>query len=136
MIRRPPRSTRTDTLFPYTTLFRSDRAADRRTTPLGASGGRHGRRTVCPSFLRRPSLRRPRRRLRLQHRQVGTRDIGPLHRLMLGEVASTLGVLMEMVRRQNRRKKRNLASRFHRNPPVVSGGAYDYGRVDETVYHP
>src|SRR3546814_1454298 len=27
MIRRPPRSTRTDTLFPYTTLFRS--AADR-----------------------------------------------------------------------------------------------------------
>src|SRR3546814_19074487 len=27
MIRRPPRSTRTDTLFPYTTLFRSTRAA-------------------------------------------------------------------------------------------------------------
>src|SRR3546814_1184714 len=26
MIRRPPRSTRNDTLFPYTTLFRSDRA--------------------------------------------------------------------------------------------------------------
>src|SRR3546814_10990918 len=27
MIRRPPRSTRTDTLFPYTTLFRSFAAA-------------------------------------------------------------------------------------------------------------
>src|SRR3546814_1392996 len=27
MIRRPPRSTRTDTLFPYTTLFRSSSAA-------------------------------------------------------------------------------------------------------------
>src|SRR3546814_4741721 len=27
MIRRPPRSTRTDTLFPYTTLFRSNRRA-------------------------------------------------------------------------------------------------------------
>src|SRR3546814_3207637 len=27
MIRRPPRSTRTDTLFPYTTLFRSCRAS-------------------------------------------------------------------------------------------------------------
>src|SRR3546814_16203963 len=27
MIRRPPRSTRTDTLFPYTTLFRSQRVA-------------------------------------------------------------------------------------------------------------
>src|SRR3546814_5024315 len=34
MIRRPPRSTRTDTLFPYTTLFRS--AFHRRD---GASGG-------------------------------------------------------------------------------------------------
>src|SRR3546814_6358702 len=29
MIRRPPRSTRTDTLFPYTTLFRSAKVADR-----------------------------------------------------------------------------------------------------------
>src|SRR3546814_19967928 len=28
MIRRPPRSTRTDTLFPYTTLFRSDAGRD------------------------------------------------------------------------------------------------------------
>src|SRR3546814_2653363 len=28
MIRRPPRSTRTDTLFPYTTLFRSVTPAD------------------------------------------------------------------------------------------------------------
>src|SRR6056297_3816953 len=33
MIRRPPRSTRTDTLFPYTTLFRSgdpEKPSDRR----------------------------------------------------------------------------------------------------------
>src|SRR3546814_5447291 len=47
MIRRPPRSTRTDTLFPYTTLFRSgcggnwrrtrDRARDR---PSGCARGR------------------------------------------------------------------------------------------------
>src|SRR3546814_18953263 len=35
MIRRPPRSTRTDTLFPYTTLFRSarDRGDARRGVP-------------------------------------------------------------------------------------------------------
>src|SRR3546814_15153758 len=32
MIRRPPRSTRTDTLFPYTTLFRSPQAAGSRIT--------------------------------------------------------------------------------------------------------
>src|SRR3546814_7213510 len=30
MLRRPPRSTRTDTLFPYTTLFRSQRQYDGR----------------------------------------------------------------------------------------------------------
>src|SRR3546814_14819268 len=35
MIRRPPRSTRTDTLFPYTTLFRSSRTLRR--------AGFHGR---------------------------------------------------------------------------------------------
>src|SRR3546814_6436996 len=33
MIRRPPRSTRTDTLFPYTTLFRSGREAPVREHP-------------------------------------------------------------------------------------------------------
>src|SRR3546814_16711910 len=33
MIRRPPRSTRTDTLFPYTTLFRSRFALDQRPGP-------------------------------------------------------------------------------------------------------
>src|SRR3546814_16840881 len=32
MIRRPPRSTRTDTLFPYTTLFRSKRRVDAEAT--------------------------------------------------------------------------------------------------------
>src|SRR3546814_20017774 len=34
MIRRPPRSTRTDTLFPYTTLFRSTPAALVHLSPL------------------------------------------------------------------------------------------------------
>src|SRR3546814_14356959 len=40
MIRRPPRSTRTDTLFPYTTLFRSayDRVALLRAVQAWASG--------------------------------------------------------------------------------------------------
>src|SRR3546814_6456967 len=36
MIRRPPRSTRTDTLFPYTTLFRSASARRRRTVEQAA----------------------------------------------------------------------------------------------------
>src|SRR3546814_6671432 len=46
MIRRPPRSTRTDTLFPYTTLFRSylhregrlDQRAHRTDAPVGDQG--------------------------------------------------------------------------------------------------
>src|SRR3546814_1795474 len=37
MIRRPPRSTRTDTLFPYTTLFRSAFLSDSANSYFGAS---------------------------------------------------------------------------------------------------
>src|SRR3546814_3377934 len=52
MIRRPPRSTRTDTLFPYTTLFRSGDRAEQRdgrksrpaSAPAGAFPGRLRRR--------------------------------------------------------------------------------------------
>src|SRR3546814_7907820 len=53
MIRRPPRSTRTDTLFPYTTLFRSDvdharvrihlHLADRRPGRVGRDPAGEGR---------------------------------------------------------------------------------------------
>src|SRR3546814_4816393 len=39
MIRRPPRSTRTDTLFPYTTLFRSHQPAVARAPPAGRDAG-------------------------------------------------------------------------------------------------
>src|SRR3546814_15594425 len=38
MIRRPPRSTRTDTLFPYTTLFRSVDLAERDHHPAAIAG--------------------------------------------------------------------------------------------------
>src|SRR3546814_1001915 len=41
MIRRPPRSTRTDTLFPYTTLFRSA-VLPNCASALGHFGGRQG----------------------------------------------------------------------------------------------
>src|SRR3546814_5345574 len=47
MIRRPPRATRTDTLFPYTTLFRSE-AGNRNAQAQRnvAEGGRHRERLV------------------------------------------------------------------------------------------
>src|SRR3546814_15784614 len=45
MIRRPPRSTRTDTLFPYTTLFRSTcwRARERTARPRRVNRDSTGR---------------------------------------------------------------------------------------------
>src|SRR3546814_11196199 len=85
MIRRPPRSTRTDTLFPYTTLFRSERVhhlGERpssrkprpfRKTPSQSSSNRRRERSIagwCPlrcsrrccasalSFAERPKLDR------------------------------------------------------------------------------
>src|SRR3546814_4016334 len=60
MIRRPPRSTRTDTLFPYTTLFRSP------TPPCHAAlrlrGCRAGSSHRCRSGSRGPAGRRASRR--------------------------------------------------------------------------
>src|SRR3546814_3262472 len=49
MIRRPPRSTRTDTLFPYTTLFRSARIARPRRDDRQAADGEGGGNTALCS---------------------------------------------------------------------------------------
>src|SRR3546814_2942085 len=55
MIRRPPRSTRTDTLFPYTTLFRSQ-GFERRLVEIGRAFEHHRKAAehllVLPIFLR------------------------------------------------------------------------------------
>src|SRR3546814_8311151 len=80
MIRRPPRATRTATLFPYTTLFRSDRdggrdprgseragpglAERRHTGGAGLAGARRAKRQGEPRGipgreLHRPGDRRP-----------------------------------------------------------------------------
>src|SRR3546814_2414574 len=56
MIRRPPRSTRTDTLFPYTTLFRSGRCDlglfQRRARGCRRSGGAVGPARDYPTLRR------------------------------------------------------------------------------------
>src|SRR3546814_9374586 len=62
MIRRPPRSTRTDTLFPYTTLFRSLRRPQQRTGVVGDVRGRLGQRAV-----------------EVQARLTGQQPVGRLH---------------------------------------------------------
>src|SRR3546814_8334576 len=64
MIRRPPRSTRTDTLFPYTTLFRSAHHAHlgRRDALPGDGESRHRREGRSAGRTRR----RPRNRAAAQ----------------------------------------------------------------------
>src|SRR3546814_19864763 len=63
MIRRPPRSTRTDTLFPYTSLFRSQAVDARRGVSHRLwSGPIYGRvlpRTRCPARRFRRANRPP-----------------------------------------------------------------------------
>src|SRR3546814_4452578 len=61
MIRRPPRSTRTDTLFPYTTLFRSRRFPYQ---PLGQHVDRAKEPTLVAAFFDQPQRRGGRRRIR------------------------------------------------------------------------
>src|SRR3546814_5576488 len=65
MIRRPPRSTRTDTLFPYTTLFRSRDSCRRADLPaladarIAALAGGAGRRGEWGRQVRARALARP-----------------------------------------------------------------------------
>src|SRR3546814_2078195 len=60
MIRRPPRSTRTDTLFPYTTLFRSRRRGN---NGSGRGCRRAARRQAFRAASHASADRRPLRRL-------------------------------------------------------------------------
>src|SRR3546814_1005258 len=92
MIRRPPRSTRTDTLFPYTTLFRSHDCLERE---IAAAGGRNrtdadellrGRSHGCPQTGRKQHLQGGPHRKRQYPRGGGKasrrqrRNIGQGHR--------------------------------------------------------
>src|SRR3546814_17563482 len=83
MIRRPPRSTRTDTLFPYTTLFRSKlvlepgHAAGAQVVG-GALGDQRAPRVVVAT--REQVLQRHRAKLRVAVVDLAV-GIGKLHRL-------------------------------------------------------
>src|SRR3546814_9330901 len=64
MIRRPPRSTRTDTLFPYTTLFRSLRHSFLDLNAPELCRGHRSNRPFPTARRKRPARRRDRRRSR------------------------------------------------------------------------
>src|SRR3546814_4131488 len=77
MIRLPPRSTRTDTLFPYTTLFRSDvaeRSGDRR------AGERNEHREAEQDHRRRHRAAEPRAESAVQGGENRDADPGEEHR--------------------------------------------------------
>src|SRR3546814_17777805 len=86
MVRRPPRSTRTDTLFPYTTLFRSHAIAGAAEHHAGAESGigetLHERRPMVfrPVFLR-PRRERTDRDEVVEPERTAPRGHGFAHRV-------------------------------------------------------
>src|SRR3546814_6361790 len=105
MIRRPPRSTRTDTLFPYTTLFRSH-------CPLQRGRGR--RRNIAP----RPP-RPPRKALCLYHATRWRCGRGGLHGARSEEHTSELQSLMRISYAVFcLKKKKPNTSPFHISPTL------------------
>src|SRR3546814_1821782 len=67
MIRRPPRSTRTDTLFPYTTLFRS---------PMVEQRGQQARHRRVARIAERMARRPARQRIGENHRAAAAAHEG------------------------------------------------------------
>src|SRR3546814_15438068 len=109
MIRRPPRSTRTDTLFPYTTLFRSPEIRQERREPP-ARTLRHAVRPALLGDLRRIALGdRPGARRVHDHRGIArdpalvVRRLVPRRQVLPQHLTTALHV-------------------FHTLPPLVGSG--------------
>src|SRR3546814_2007366 len=95
MIRLPPRSTRTDTLFPYTTLFRSiERGELRMAEPRLA----HGNRGIGHTLGR-----------------AGARDIAPLRRRDL----LAIGTVVDDEREAGRLRRRDIPKGNLRGDAIV-----------------
>src|SRR3546814_4283215 len=110
MIRRPPRSTRTDTLFPYTTLFRSV-GTGREVDLLDAQLGREGQREHAVADL-----------------DVGARKV-PRAIGEFGPDIDRLAVLQHLIadheigrRRVSGRRQRHLQAVRIAGPALVGGG--------------
>src|SRR3546814_945847 len=93
MIRRPPRSTRTDTLVPYTTLFRSCRPLFR--VPAGRSGQESGPQGA-PAERPAPEVLRALRRLSDSRHRLRSADPPRRHRYRSEEHTSELQSLMRI----------------------------------------
>src|SRR3546814_11135578 len=106
MIRRPPRSTRTDTLFPYTTLFRSHSPSTVGSSPEppqafgGSIMSSSATATLPPRCLRTPEAARflgLSGRTLEKHRPYGT---GPRYSKSGGSVAYRVAALQRLEERR------------------------------------
>src|SRR3546814_9759396 len=94
MIRRPPRSTRTDTLFPYTTLFRSTKWSACSSRCLRCGGGCRAGRAGSRAFPGPPPQRRGvDGRTCAEQRVVGGGDARRQDQRVEGDVAAGAGGL-------------------------------------------
>src|SRR3546814_7939395 len=120
MIRRPPRSTRTDTLFPYTTLFRSGRwaagdvVAEQRLearSRLDAGIPVLGRRMVVPRHVAEiVDAGEMRRRGDVGEREIVAGEPAPL----LAEPGEVVEVMMDVVGAGADRRRTRLAEEIGR----------------------
>src|SRR3546814_19058931 len=116
MIRRPPRSTRTDTLFPYTTLFRSDAFP----IFLGESTTLRCRKNIEDCFRGAAELYAERR----NHQRPVDEDREFHHRIDQGLVAKTflakpdVGVGRALLTPQRTRRHHRPAEKFEPQPPA------------------
>src|SRR3546814_5138151 len=97
MIRRPPRSTRTDTLFPYTTLFRSGEIVDR--SPVEA-GPQFTMREAGPRGVIGDQLVVPLDRI---GREIGEPEIGRAHVCPVTNAHLVCRLLLEKKNQNERR---------------------------------
>src|SRR3546814_8176093 len=121
MIRRPPRSTRTDTLFPYTTLFRSARrrlhrgpvAGDLHRPEVGEPEPSLDRRHDHRGLRLPPPALRPDRRTALPERRYGrvppdaAADRSEEHTSELQSLMRTSYAVFFLKKKNNRTKHNN-----------------------------
>src|SRR3546814_123469 len=123
MIRRPPRSTRTDTLFPYTTLFRSP-------------GRWRGRCSTCPTPWARAGRRAGSDRRHGDARLVGG-EVDHVAQLPPEVVGGGPRDLHERVGAgADRGRRREVDQLVLRRPPGEDARILAAGPFDQDLFHP
>src|SRR3546814_7530235 len=120
MIRRPPRSTRTDTLFPYTTLFRSPPDQTRTASPASSSPAAPPTRPRCPPRpppaapdRTRPTAPRPATRPPWRPTPPGTPHRSEEHTSELQSLLRTSYAAFCLTKKKNPQKQPKLGTYLH-----------------------